>query len=190
MRYQLIFLFLLASGCSSIKATNLKKPPQIIQRGWAYIEPEQDLLNLEAGVQPVSKSAPVIVGEKLIYGSERFGLSAISRGNGHLLWRKQLDEEVIAPPLVKGTQLFVGSGSGNFFAFDSGSGRELWQVNLGAPVHGTPTYAFDRIYVGTQDDAVHSIDPATGKVLWNYRRPLQGSTTIRGGGNPSAVAGN
>ncbi|MGZ3694210.1 MAG: outer membrane protein assembly factor BamB family protein, partial [Bdellovibrionota bacterium] len=84
---------------------------------------------------------------------------------------------------------YVGSEAGVLRKYELNSGRLLWESSLSGPVHGSPIHAFQRLFVGTEDEALHAIDMATGKVLWTYRRPAFNSTSIRGGGNPAAIAG-
>jgi outer membrane protein assembly factor BamB len=182
---------LLLAGCASFpKPGPMRSPEPVLQRGWNYIEQEQELLDLESGQDPVSYSAPVIAGEKLVFGSDRFGVVALARKNGKQLWRRNLSGGVLAQPLVGDNKIvYAGTDTGFLYALGLEGGRELWKIDLGAPVHGTFLLAFQRLFVGTSDEALHALDPATGKVIWTYRRPAFGGTSVRGGGNPSAING-
>jgi outer membrane protein assembly factor BamB len=161
----------------------------VLQRGWSYLEPEKSFLGLETGVDAISYSSPVLASERLIFGSERFGITALSRRNGQVLWQHKLDSAVMAVPLVLENFVVAGSGAGTVYKLELNGGHEVWHVNLGSAVNGAPIFAYQRLYVGTEDEAVHALDPATGKVLWSYRRPPFSGTSVRGGGNPAAVAG-
>ena len=82
----------LLSACSHISGPSpVRKAEPILQRGWYYLERDKELLSLEAGVDPVSFSAPILAGEKLVFGSDRFGIIALQRKTGRLLWRRNLD---------------------------------------------------------------------------------------------------
>jgi len=186
-RYSLV---LLLAGCASIPKPGPMRPVEpVLQRGWNYIEKEQELLDLETGQDPVSFSAPVIAGEKLLFGSDRFGVVALARKNGKQLWRRDLNGGVLSQPLVNEKSVFAGTDTGILYSLELSGGRELWKVDLGAPVHGTFLLAFQRLFVGTSDEGLHAIDPGTGKVIWTYRRPAFGGTSVRGGGNPAAING-
>ncbi len=185
----LLALASLAVGCSSLpRPAPDRKPEPLLQRGWSYVEPRQEFLTQEAGADTVSYSAPVLAGEKLIFGSERFGLVALARKNGQVLWRKSLDGPLMAQPLATSDRIYAGTEAGTLFALEPG-GRELWRASLGAPLQGTFLLAYQRLYVGTADEGLHAIDPSTGKVLWSYRRSAIGGTSVRGGGNPAAIGG-
>ncbi len=177
-------LFLVA--CAG-KPVNLKTPEPAVRRGWTYIEPEQEILGLETGVSPVSYSGPLLVGEKLVFGSDRFGLSALSRRTGQLLWQKRFLSGVAVVPLSWEGKVFVGTESGELAQLELDSGRELWSISLSAPVQGSMALVAGRLFVSTIDEAVHGVDPSTGKVLWTYRRPAFAGTSVRGGGHPSII---
>jgi outer membrane protein assembly factor BamB len=153
------------------------------------VEPGAESLRLFAGVTPVSYSGPVLAGDKLVFGSERFGLTALRKETGRRLWQKRFSDEVAAVPLVHESSVFVGTDSGSLYRLSLDSGAQAWSASLGAPVHGSMVMAFNRLYAASADDAIHALDPATGRILWTYRRPALGGTSIRGGGHPSAVDG-
>jgi outer membrane protein assembly factor BamB len=178
------------AGCSHLKGLGpVRTVAPIIQPGWSFVEPEAELLAQETGADPVSFSGPVISGEKLVFGSERFGVVAINRKSGQQLWRRKLDGAVQAIPLVNDSVVFAGTETGSVYALDVSGGKEKWHVMLSGPVHGAFLVAYQRLYVGTADEAIHCLDPSTGKEVWTYRRSGFGGTSVRGGGNPAAVNG-
>lgn len=178
------------TACSAVPRPGpMRTPEPVLQRGWNFIESDKEFLGQEAGQTPVSFSAPVLAGEKLIFGSDRFGLVALAKKNGQQLWRRELDGPVAAQPLVSDTAIYAGSETGTLYSFELATGKETWKTALGAPVQGTFLLAYQRLFVGTADEGIHALDPATGKVLWTYRRPAFGGTSVRGGGNPSAING-
>lgn len=189
MRKLALGAVLLCTACSALPKPGPDRAPEpLLRRGWNYIEPEKEFLAQEAGADTISFSAPVVAGEKLVFGSERFGLVALARKNGQVLWRRKLDGAVIAQPHVAGDKLYAGTETGSLYAFDT-NGRELWKSSVGAPVQGAFLLAYQRLYVGTADEGVHAVDPGTGKVIWSYRRPAFSGTSVRGGGNPAAIDG-
>lgn len=178
---------LLFTACSHSRAVRTKEP--VLQRGWSFVEDERDFLRQEAGVGQVTYSAPVLASEKLLFGSERFGITALAKRNGKILWQHRIADGVAAQPYADESSVYVGSESGALRKFDIHSGRLVWESALSGPVHGAMIHAFQRLFVGTEDEALHAVDMATGKILWTYRRPAFNSTSIKGGGNPSAIAG-
>lgn len=180
---------LAACSSASVKPRSLKAEAPLIERGWSYSESGRDFVNMESGLAPQSYGGPLLISEKLIFASERFGLTALSKRNGQLLWQKKFPDGVSALPFHHENNLFVGTDSGSLHRLNLDTGSESWAVNLGAPIQGSMAYAEGRLFVSTADEALHGIDPGTGKLLWSYRRPSFGGTSIRGGGHPAVIGG-
>ena len=183
-------LLVLLSGCAHHRPGPVRQTQPVLQRGWAYIEPEKDFINQETGSAQVSYSAPLVVDDKLVFGSDRFGITVLNKKNGKLIWQKKLRNGVAAQPLVLGKKLFVGTEEGKFYQFNLDSGLENWMVSFSGSVQGAPILAGDRLLVGTADQVLTALDPETGKILWTYRRPVNATTTVRGGGNPALINGS
>lgn len=190
IRFALCGLGLLLSACSTLswKPAPVGEKSSPWRRGWTLIESDRDFFRLESGVSPLSYSGPVISGAKIVFGSERFGLKAVSKQTGKVLWQLPLPS-VSVVPLVTDSAVFVGSDMGDFYRVNAESGRIEYQVALSAPIQGSMLLVLDRIYVASADEAVYALDPKTGKVLWTYRRPAFSGTSIRGGGNLAFIAG-
>ncbi|MGZ3702292.1 MAG: outer membrane protein assembly factor BamB family protein, partial [Bdellovibrionota bacterium] len=190
MKIRFLAVCALLAGCSHISRPGPdRKPLPVLSKGWTFIEPEKEFTDQESGVDPVSFSAPVISGEKLVFGSERFGLVALNKKSGQQLWRRKLDGALQASPLVSDTVVYAGTETGALYALDLAGGREKSHVMISGPVQGSPHLASQRLYVGTADEALHCLDPSSGKIIWTYRRPGFGGTSVHGGGNPAAVNG-
>jgi len=160
-----------------------------IERGWSISESAQEYSKLEASVAQISYSGPIILGERILYGSDRFGIKMVSARNGQEIWGREVPGGLAAFPTVSGKRIFVGSEYGVLQSLDVEGGGENWKVVLSGPVKGELLVAADRLFVPTEDEALHALDPGTGKILWSYRRPSVGGTSIKGGGSPSYVMG-
>jgi outer membrane protein assembly factor BamB len=189
MRFVLLLPLLVSCSTLSWKPSPVGEKRAAWSRGWAYIESEKEFLGLESGVTPISYSGPVVSGEKLIVGSDRFGVMALSKSSGQSIWRQNISGGVSTLPLISDKSIFVGSDFGNLYRLHSESGKVSYEVSLGAPIHGSMILVLDRLFVATADEGVHSIDPSTGKILWTYRRPAFSGTSVRGGGNLNFIAG-
>lgn len=186
----LVILSLLLSACSTLKKLEpVRSPESVLQRGWSYVEPDADFLAQDAGTSQVSYSGPAVAGSRVVFGSDRFGITVLAKGNGQVLWQKRLEDGVAAQPLVHQSRVYAGTESGRLHAFDLEGGTQAWETRLSAPVEGSLLYSMERLFVATADEALHAVDPATGKVIWTYRRPAFGGTSIRGGHHPAMVAG-
>jgi outer membrane protein assembly factor BamB len=183
-------LCVVVSACSAIPKPGPVRPqPDILLRGWVYSEPEADTLKLETGVQPLTFSSPIIHGEKVIYGTNHYGVIAVHKTSGRMLWQRQWKSSISANPFVLANKVFIGDEEGQLHALDLQSGRELWTVSLSQSAVGSPTVAEDKLLVATVDESLHALDPGTGKLLWTYKRPVFTTTSIKGGGNPSYISG-
>ncbi|NUM89014.1 MAG: PQQ-binding-like beta-propeller repeat protein [Bdellovibrionales bacterium] len=188
------FLLLILAGCSSVERITDRLEPvregkPVLSRGWAFVESEEDYARMNAGQGQFTSGSPVIAGEKVIFGSDRFGLMAVNKYTGQKIWRRGIPDGVSAQILVLKDRLYVGGDDGVFRCLDVASGAEAWATNLGLSVQGQPLLLQDRIVTATMDDAVHALDPQTGKVLWSYRRSTDTRTKIHGGGNPTLFGG-
>lgn len=187
---KIVFLLPLLVSCSTLswKPGPIGEKESPWRRGWTHIESDKEFFRMESGVNPVSYSGPVISGSQILFGSDRFGLTALAKASGKKLWSFPMDG-VSALPLVTETSIFVGSDIGELYRIAKDSGRKEFQVSLGAPIQGTLLFVRDRLFVSTADEAVHALDPKTGKILWVYRRPAFSGTSIRGGGNLAYISG-
>lgn len=192
MKFFFLVLALVLASCSSSswKPGPYRSEISGISRGWSFVESEHDFLAQDTGVSQVSYSGVVLAGEKLIFGSDRFGVVAVSKRNGQVLWRKKISDGVGALPLVVQSKVYIGSDAGELFLLDTESGKEIWKTQFDAPVHGSMIIAADRLFASTSDDAVHAIDPTSGKILWKYRRPPFGGSRVQGGGHPTFINGS
>lgn len=173
------------NGCSHGKPSSTTHVK--FRRGWSYVEPEKEFLDMESGINSVSFSAPVIEGEKIIYGSERFGLLALNKFDGRKIWQKPMKGGVNSIPLIYQGKIFVGTNDGFFRCLDLNSGSEIWSVEFNMPAVGAPIIVDQRLITTSADEAVHSLDASTGKSIWIYKRPTTTNTSIRGGGSPSYI---
>lgn len=185
----LVALLSVTSACSGLKPRSSAAEVDVLKRGWAYVEPTKELLKQETGGGDVNFTSAALVGNRLIYGSARFGLIAMNKDTGRVLWRRDIPGGIYANVLAQENRLYVGGEDGFFRVFSLDTGEELWKSDLRFPIVGTPAAAQGRVVVGTIDHAVHALDAATGKVLWTFRRGATATTTIKGGGNAAFING-
>ena len=188
----IIFFTLFFSACSSISGLRpqaVRGEEPLLYRGWTFAENAQEQWRLETGVSPLSFSQPIVF-EDLVYApSSRFGLLALHKVTGKVIWHKHIPDGVSAQPIVQDGRLFLPADDAQLYALDAKSGRLLWTAALSAPGIGQPIFVEGRVVVSSSDDAVAAFDPATGKNLWTYKRPLLNSMSIKGGGNLSYAYG-
>ncbi|ODN30211.1 PQQ-binding-like beta-propeller repeat protein [Fervidobacterium thailandense] len=82
-----------------------------------------------------------------------------------LVWRVNLNDEILGKPAVKGDTAYVATLRGNVFAINSG--RILWNFKTNFVVVGHVTVG-KHIYVVCWDDTVYALDD-DGKLKWKLK---------------------
>ena len=124
-------------------------------------------------------SSPVVVGERVLFGSGDGGLYAVSLSDGRRLWRYATAGRVRSTPAVAGDVVVVGSSDGRVHFVDLATGRArarhdtegagLFSGDFGfdrRSVQSTPAVAGGRVFVGAKDGFLYALDLATGERLW------------------------
>jgi outer membrane protein assembly factor BamB len=70
--------------------------------------------------------------DKLFFGSEVEGVSALRASDGAQIWRYPIAGAVLNQPLLVGKVLYLGSNNGIVFALDPTTGHLLWYYQTGA----------------------------------------------------------
>ncbi len=122
-----------------------------------------------------SESSPMVVGERMFFGTESGDFFALNPRNGKVRWQVKLDGEVKAAPAFTDGTLYVGDYAGQFYALRASDGKQVWKTSdLGAGLgrtgrfYSTPAVAFGRVYVGNVDGRVYSFDRQTGAIAWTH----------------------
>ena len=187
MRFLLLLSIPLFLSCSSssihIRPQDLASP-QLLSRGWSYVESSQESSEVPTGEPMVYYGQVEIMDNLLVYTSERFGISVLNKYNGAFLWRKDIKEGSRSGIAIQGNSIYVGGNDGFFRAYHK-KGKELWKTDLRYPVRGKPLILGKRIFVSTIDHSIHALSLETGKVLWTYPHLVDSGMYIRGGGNIS-----
>jgi len=104
-------------------------------------------------------SAPVIIGETLVVGTENGELHAMRASGGGRLWSRPITAGANAVPVAGNGIVYVAGSVLN--AYRATDGRPLWSFP-----GGTPVVATDGVYVPGSDGRVHALDPSTGTPIW------------------------
>ncbi len=182
----LVSVFLLGA-CSPSSFKIVRTKPGTIQRGWSYMESEKVWLKMKAGIPALNFSSPRIYKNYLFYSSDRFGVMALNKNTGEVIWQKEKYGSSSSSVLLTKKTLFVGGDNG-FYALKLESGAEIWRADLKFPTVGAPILAGGRIFVNTEDHTIHALDSFTGKHLWAFHRHNP-NLSIKGGGNPLFLRG-
>jgi outer membrane protein assembly factor BamB len=105
--------------------------------------------------------APAFAGD-LVFAATDDGVAAFERGDGRLVWERQLGDRASTPLVLDGTPV-VTTWDGRLVSL----GRTPWTVALPGPSLGPPAAA-DGVVVASCDTGVLAVDSATAQVLWQH----------------------
>lgn len=140
---------------------------------------------------PVHDSAPGVHDSIPVTHTHQYLALAVSRRDGHILWKKVLREEwphegghstgspASHSPVADGEFLYAFLGSRGLYCLDA-SGKVIWQHTLGKMLthhaHGegsSPVLHGDKLIVNWDhegESSLHAFDKRTGKPLWKTPR--------------------
>jgi outer membrane protein assembly factor BamB len=109
-------------------------------------------------------SAPVVAGNKVIFGARDGILYALNADDGKLLWK--MDHEIswiISTVAIKDTFVVTGTSDKRFVqAVSLNTGKEIWKYNTPMAVWASPLINNDKVYDGCFDGQLFCLDLKTG----------------------------
>lgn len=141
-----------------------------------------------------------VIGNRVILASTQGLVVELDATTGSEVWRRQLDETLVAGVGSDGKRHAVLTAGNELVVLQSD--RELWRQRLSAQSFTAPLVAGERVFVQTADRSLAAYDGASGQRLWGLQRnadPLVlrqsgvlvavGDTLLAGnGGRLSAIA--
>ena len=140
--------------------------------------------------QPVY-GTPIPAGDRVIVAAWDGSLTALDRGDGHVLWSADLGVPmpVTTPAIFGGTAIVAGGQwdlGGTVAAYDIQTGQQRWTTHLAESVEVSfPVLFRGNAYLGAAG-TLYSLSATTGEILWS--RALTGD--IDGITGPVAVSEN
>ncbi|MCC5854122.1 MAG: PQQ-binding-like beta-propeller repeat protein [Idiomarina sp.] len=122
------------------------------------------------------QSSPLIVDDRVIFGSSDRHLYALNRESGKRLWAYQTGGEVHSSPALAGDLVIVGSWDGKVYAVNHSSGEPAWsfatqveqQYSVWRGIKASPTVFEDMVYIGSRDGFLYALEAGTGNQVWQY----------------------
>ena len=110
-------------------------------------------------------------GDLLLLGSGA-EVIALSKADGHEVWRAPVSSEVLSAPVMAAGVVGVRSVDGGIFALDASSGKRLWQSRQDVPLltlRGTsrPLIEGDVMVCGEDNGRLIGLDLHSGQELWD-----------------------
>jgi outer membrane protein assembly factor BamB len=109
---------------------------------------------------------PLVVGDRLVFGSEDRNVYALDTHSGALRWKYTTGAAVAGSPAVDGGTVMIGSDDGVVYAFKAASGEKVWTFTTGQAVEA-PLVAEDGVvYIASRDMNLYAVRAADGSQVW------------------------
>jgi len=116
-------------------------------------------------------AAPVVVGDKLLFGGRDGFAYCLDKNTGKQLWR--IDHEVswiISAMAVKGSIVVTGTSDGHFVqGINLNNGKQLWKFHTVNVVWSSPVIDGDNVYIGSHEGMLYCLDLQTGMKLTGFQ---------------------
>ncbi len=133
--------------------------------------PENNSLLWSFDTGDAIESSPVIVSNKVYFGSENGKVYCLDASSGDEIWNFTTDNEVDSTPTVVDDVVYVGSSDRKFYALDANTGIKLWNYSFPSSfsqIVSSPAFANDKIFFGTSDDSLYAINATTHDLEWTF----------------------
>ena len=112
---------------------------------------------------------PAIWEGKLYFGTfDRPGsVYAVDAKTGHVIWRRQLTDQVESSMVVVDGRVFTGCNDGTVRALNALTGKVMWQFRAAGAVKDSLAVDGGRVFFGAYGGTMYSLRASDGKVLWD-----------------------
>ncbi len=117
------------------------------------------------------ESSPVVVGNRIYFGSENGNVYCLDASSGDEIWNFTTNNEVDSTPTVIDGVVYVGSTDRKLYALDANTGVKLWNYSFSssfAQIVSSPAFTHDKIFFGTSDDNLYAINATTHELEWTF----------------------
>lgn len=112
-------------------------------------------------------SAPAVLDDRLIIGTQDGAVYALETASGRLLWRQSLGAPVRASPAVADGRAYFACADGAVVALSLQDGRRLWTAEVFGQVLAAPIATRSPwLLVTTQAGMVYAVRRTDGRIMW------------------------
>lgn len=129
-------------------------------------------------------TAPVLVGNLAVYGSNSGKLLAHNRDTGVIAWAYALDGPIETPPVLVGDEIVAGiSRGGDVIFLDPFTGTSVGRAKIAGGSVSAPVADAERLYVASLDQSIYAFDALGGALAWRVRTeyPITTQPTLHDG---------
>jgi outer membrane protein assembly factor BamB/orotate phosphoribosyltransferase len=145
---------------------------------WHFASPKPSYIHV------VPKSAPVIDGEKIFFGSDNGNFWALRQTDGTIAWKFKVgypvnEKSIFSTPVIDNEKVYFGSYDGNIYALEKSSGRLCWKFGEADFIGSSPALATNLglLFIGLEfglfrkRGGIAAIRTDTGEKAWDFRMP-------------------
>ncbi len=107
------------------------------------------------------QSSPVVVENRVYFGSTNGKLYCINALTGNEIWNFSTRNSILSTPCIVDGVVYIGSNDRNIYALDAASGSKLWNytfARLSAQISSSISVVNDILFVGTDDSYFYALD--------------------------------
>lgn len=120
----------------------------------------------------ISRCAPAVVADKVIWGATDGLLRALDVASGELIWQFQVQDWIKCAPTVFDGIIYFGTDEGGVYALNAADGTLLWERHFsGSSTNDTIAIDQGKIVACIQDAGVFALDAYTSEIIWHYKTP-------------------
>lgn len=112
-------------------------------------------------------ATPILLGDKLIFGSLDHKVYAVYWRDGTLAWSWSSGGGIASSPVVVDGVIYIGSFDGQLHALNA-QGQHLWAFPASGWLWQRPLFHEGKIYIGSLDGVFYAVDAARRELLWRF----------------------
>ena len=118
-----------------------------------------------------TESSPLVIGNRVYFGSEDGTLYALDKRSGRQLWTYRASGAIKGSPAYSDGKLYFGNYGGQVQAIRADSGKLVWRTSGGSAgnFYATAAVAFGRVYIGNTDGREYSFSANSGALAWAHQ---------------------
>lgn len=125
----------------------------------------------QSKLQASITAGPTLYDQKVIIGTAKGQVLALSQHHGEIEWMAQLSSEVLSRPVIAEGKVFVRTVDGKIAALNAQTGKKEWEVEHSLPnlsFRGIAPITYDngQLYMGWESGQVQSLEAKTGELNW------------------------
>jgi len=135
------------------------------------MDPDSGRIRWAKALPSRSESSPLVIGNRVYFGSEDGTLYALDKRSGCQLWTYRASGAIKGSPAYSDGKLYFGNYGGQVQAIRADSGKLVWRTSGGSRgnFYATAAVAFGRVYIGNTDGREYSFSARSGALAWAHQ---------------------